>query len=398
MATAMVHSAVSPNYSLSANPYGIAAADINGDGYLDIAVTLQTNSANTVAVVLNNDGGAGNFYPESDVALGTGYAVYVALGDLNGDGKPDMVVSLNQGANYPAALVMALGNGDGTFKTPTAYPSSAQDGGFGEAGAANVQLVDFNGDGNLDLVYLNEDFGTVGLMLGNGDGTFGTPVEFPTTERAWGMALADLNNDGAIDVTTADDESGGVTVLLNDSGATANYSLGAQIPSVVVAAGSPATYDLTLAANNLYNGTITLRCTSSLPAGAACSFSPAWVVVHGNHLLSSALTITTTAPQSALARPVHPNSNPGAPRFLASLGGFGLFGLILAGKKRAHVQMGVFLGVMLLGMITLVACSGVSSAEATGTPPGSYTVIVTATGTGTGAPTHTLKLTLIVVK
>ena len=85
---------------------------------------------------------------------------------------------------------------------------------------------------------------------------------------------------------------------------------------------------------------------------------------------------------------------------LASLGGMGLFGMLLAGtgKKGRQRRAGVVLGAMLLlMMVTVVGCdNGSSKKAAPGTPAGSYTVVVTSTGTGAAAPTHSVNLTMIV--
>jgi FG-GAP-like repeat len=392
------------NYSLSAQAYGIAAADLNGDGYLDLAITLFTDSGNSVAVLLGNNDNSGHFQTETDIATGTGQPEYVALGDLNGDGKLDMAVTMTSGPTYSGALVVALGNGDGTFQTPIAYPSSTQAAGLGYSHPANVQMVDFDADGKLDLVYLNTDFGTVGVMFGLGDGTFSNPVEFPTGGYVWGMALADVNNDGAIDVVTGNDYVGGVSVLLNNSGSATqpDYTFAPQTTTATVTAGSSASYDLALAGRNGYNGTITFSCTG-LPSKATCSLSPTSVVGLGNLPLSTTLTISTVAATTSLVSPVHQNSAPGLPTILMDLGGLGLFGLVLAGgRKKRSIQMGILLRVVLLSMmVTLVGCGGSSTSTppptgTPGTPAGTYTVAVIATGTGNTAPSHTVNVTLIV--
>ncbi|HEY3975421.1 MAG TPA: VCBS repeat-containing protein [Candidatus Sulfotelmatobacter sp.] len=392
------------NYPLTGEPYGIAAADLNGDGYLDLAITAYNDSSNNVDILLGNSDNSGTFQAEVDVATGTGYPEYVALGDLNGDGKVDMAVTMQEGPIYLSAVVVALGNGDGTFQAPTAYPSSTQGGGLIYTEPANVQMADFNGDGNLDLIYINADLGTIGVMTGVGDGTFNSPVEFPTAGYVWGMTVADVNNDGAVDVVAGNDYVGGVSVLLNGngSGTQQNFTVATQTPSQTVTAGSSATYNLTLVGTNLYNGTITFACTG-LPDKAACAFSPTSLVAQGNLPLSTTLTISTTAATTALVEPVRPNPNAGAPTFLASSLGLGVFGLLLAGggKNRRKRQMAILLGIMLLVMmITLVGCdngsSPITSTGTTGTPAGSYTVTVTSTGTGTSTPTHAVNVTLVV--
>jgi hypothetical protein len=395
------------NYTLSGNIYGIAAADVNGDGYLDLAVTLFNDTGNGVALLLGNNDKSGTFQAETDIATGTGEPEYVAFGDLNGDGKLDMAVSMTNGPVYGGSLVVALGNGNGTFQTPIAYPSSTQLGGLGYSRPANLQMADFNADGKMDLVYLNYDFGTVGVMFGLGDGTFSNPVEFPTGGYVWGMTLADVNNDGAVDVITGNDYAGGVSVVLNSSGSGTqpDYTFTPQTTTATVTAGSSATYNLALAGRNGYAGTITFSCTG-LPSKAACSFSPTSVVGLGNLPLSTTLTISTVA---ATTTPGHSNSAPGLPTVLISLSGLGLFGLVLAGgRKKRNLQMGILLGVVILSMMVTLGCGGVSTSTpppppppppptiVPGTPAGTYKVAVIATGTGNAAPSHTVNVTLIV--
>jgi hypothetical protein len=390
-------------------PYFVATADLNGDGYLDLEACATTDGSAAVVIMLANADNSGTFTAPAFVNT-VGYPQTVAFGDLNGDGKLDMAVTEYQGT-YFGDISIALGNGDGTFGSFTDYAASASAGGTGDTYPASLQMTDMNGDGKLDLVYINSDYGTLAVALGNGDGTIGTPVEFPTSEYTWGLALADVNNDGAMDVLIGEDESGGFNVLLNGNGTgtAGNYTFGTQTPSQTVTAGGSTTYTLNLAGLNGYNGTITFSC-GTLPTGAACSFSPTSVVANGGLPLTTTMTITTTAAgtttTASALRHVGPGAQPGSPILMASFGGLGLFGLLIAGsgaagrRRRAAIVLGVLV-LVTLGM--LVACDNDSAkttttttTTTTGTPAGSYAVTVTSTGTGTTAPTHTLNVTLIV--
>jgi hypothetical protein len=393
----------------SYSPFDIATADLNGDGYLDLAVTAYSDGPSVIGILLSNSNAPGTFAAVNFVTV-NGNPENLALGDLNNDGKIDMAVTEFNGATFNGQIEIFLNtDGTGTFPTaPTAYPASTFGGAAGNSDPEDIQLFDMNGDGNLDLVYINDAYGSLAVALGNGDGTIGAPTEFASTEYVEGLALADVNGDGAMDVLTGEDESGGFSVYLNanGSGAGGNYSIGTTAPSATVAAGASATYPLTLAGSNGYTGTITLTC-SNLPTGATCTFSPASVVANGNLPLNTTLTIATTASGTAsLMRPVRPGSQPGSqpgsPALLATFGGIGLVGLVLAGsgKKGRQRRAGIVLAVMLLLlMVTVVACDNDSSTKtttSTGTPAGSYVVTVTSTGTGTSAPTHSLNLTLVV--
>ena len=383
--------------------YDIKAADLNGDGYSDLAVIAYTSEGvPAIGILLADSNAPGTFGTASFVAV-NGRLNNLALGDLNNDGKIDMVVTEHGGNLSNGQIEIFLNDGTGTFAAaPTAYPASAIGGAGGDSWPLDIQMFDINGDGNLDLVYLNDDYGTLAVALGNGDGTIGTPAEFPSTEYVAGLALADVNGDGAMDVLAGEDEAGGFSVFLNPAGTGAggNYSLGTSTPTGTVAAGASATYTLDLAGSNGYTGTITLAC-SNLPNGAACTFSPSSVIANGDTPLSMVMTISTMARSSAAASSRR-GPSPGSTILLASLGGLGLLGLLLAGSgpKARRRRAGIVFGaVLLMTLGTVVGCDNENSAKtitATGTPAGAYVVTVTSTGTGTNAPTHGLNVTLVV--
>src|SRR5262249_43146308 len=141
------------------------------------------------SVFLGN--GDGTFQPRVDYSIDLYDSHYVAADDINRDGKPDFIVS-----NYGTISVF-LGNGDGTFQTHVDYP----------AGYSRPVLIgDFNGDGNPDVVTgaggIFVDFGTITLLLGNGDGTF-QPYSQYLAGPPTGMSAADLNDDGALDLVVS---------------------------------------------------------------------------------------------------------------------------------------------------------------------------------------------------
>ncbi len=292
-------------------PFVIAAADLNGDGYPDLVVTAYTDGPEAIGVLLSNSEVPGTFGTVQFVAV-NGYAQNIALGDLNKDGKIDMAVTEADGVTFNSQIEIFLNDGTGTFPTaPTAYQASTFGGVAGESYPEDIAMFDMNGDGNLDLVYVNDEYGTVAVALGNGDGTIAAPTEFPSTEYVEGLALADVNGDGAMDVLTGDDEAGGFSVMLNanGTGASGNFTIVAPTLTVTVAAGASATYPLNLAGLNGYTGTITFSC-GEMPTGATCSFSPASVIANGNTSITTVLTIQTTAGATAsLMRPALPDHN-----------------------------------------------------------------------------------------
>src|SRR5438477_3112279 len=144
--------------------------------------------------------------PAMDLAVGAS-PYSVAMGDFNGDGHLDLAVA-NGGSNDVSVL---LGNGDGTFT-----PAKNYEAGLG-GGPLWVAVGDFNLDGKLDLVVANSSSDSVGVLLGNGDGTFRPSVTFPAGGTATeSVAVGDFNGDGKPDLAVASDDSNNVTVLLGD--------------------------------------------------------------------------------------------------------------------------------------------------------------------------------------
>jgi hypothetical protein len=201
----------------------VAIADLNGDGKLDIAVSNYGCSGNcgptTVGVLLGR--GDGTFQPVKTYKLGTSLATGVAIGDLNHDGKPDLVVAAF------GRIVVLLGKGDGTFGAAVSFP--VLDFGFN-----SLALADMNGDGNLDVVACGDQ--SVVVFLGNGKGRLGTAQEYYSGVSSGGIAnsvaVADLNGDGKPDVAVANYPDSKAGILLNQGNGTllpvVTYDLGAQ--------------------------------------------------------------------------------------------------------------------------------------------------------------------------
>src|ERR1019366_3412245 len=193
------------------DPWSVAVADVNGDGNPDLLVANYASG--TVGVLLGN--GDGTFKAAVTYASGAAYPVSIAITDVNGDGRPDLLVA-NQTAGEGRVGVL-LGNGDGTFQ-PVATDDS------GGARADEVAVADVNGDGKPDLLTANEDSDTVGVLLGNGDGTFQPALTFGAGGYyPDSIIVADVNGDGRPDLVVG----GGywyeythdkVGVLLNNTG------------------------------------------------------------------------------------------------------------------------------------------------------------------------------------
>ena len=236
----------------------VAVADLNGDGKADIVVAncgssgSACNSAGLVGVLLGN--GDGTFQTVVTYGSGGAGAYAVAVADVNGDGKPDLMVAnncasaSNCGSYGPGSVGVLLGNGDGTFQPAVAYGSGGLD-------AVSVAVAEVNGDGKPDLLVANfcsncqnYGYGSVGVLLGNGDGTFQTAVTYDSGGWATNsITVADLKGDGKLDVIVAQCSGptegcipGEVGVLLGNGDGTfqttVNYSSGANYPDAAVVA------------------------------------------------------------------------------------------------------------------------------------------------------------------
>ncbi len=127
------------------------------------------------------------------------------VGDFNGDGKSDLAVALGYGGNAtPGSVAILLGNGDGTFGAATEF-------GVG-GGPASVATGDLDRDGKLDLAVANSFDGTVSVLYGNGAGFFGNRLELNVNDRPVSATIADFDRDGNPDLAVAIDSS-----LINDA-------------------------------------------------------------------------------------------------------------------------------------------------------------------------------------
>jgi hypothetical protein len=179
------------------SPLAIVAADLNGDGKLDLAV-----SGDATVIALGN--GDGTFQTP---AAGLPAGRQLAVADLNGDGKPDVVIG-----GLPFVQVF-LGNGDGTFTFKDSYFESFADAVGASFGSNSTLIADFNGDGKLDVATSNF------ILFGNGDGSLQGNDALLLNDSALSPTVSgDFNRDGATDVAivSGSGTTDNLNILLND--------------------------------------------------------------------------------------------------------------------------------------------------------------------------------------
>ncbi len=195
-------SSQSYGYTWSGVVSGIATADMNNDGNLDI-VEAGGGTGVGITVLLGSSHGAMGVPISTAVGCGQanrGAVTYVALGDVTGDGKVDVVANMNNsGGGCPNNEVAVLaGLGTGKFKAPVYYSTGVT------VQSYAVTLADFNGDGKLDIVVSNAD-GSMSVLLNRGKGIYGAATVIPAASGtgAGNIVIGDFNKDGKLDIAIA---------------------------------------------------------------------------------------------------------------------------------------------------------------------------------------------------
>jgi hypothetical protein len=215
---------VSTAYTAQNTTLGVAQADFNGDGNLDLVVSNW--SGDSLSIFLGN--GDGTFQTAQNISLSgtSGYPFGVAVGDFNNDGNIDIAV----GYQSNTGISILLGKGDGTFQAAQTVA----------AGSDTYYLTtgDFNGDGNLDIAVTNAGTDTVSVLLGKGDGTFNTAVTYSVPTESWFIHTADLNGDGNLDLIACSYEGPDISVLLGKGDGTfqtaVTYTTGQNLVDVAI--------------------------------------------------------------------------------------------------------------------------------------------------------------------
>jgi FG-GAP-like repeat len=195
-------------------PVDLSAGDFDGDGHLDIV--WVSHSLNSLLIFFGN--GDGTFGAAQPFPVGCVGPTAVVARDLDGDGRSDIVVVCDDDNASPAitAAVKIMAQAGGGFLPAAKFDPGGKD-------PTAVGAADINGDGNMDVLIVNQTSGGLSLLRGTGGGDLATAQSFSTGANAYGLAIGDMNGDGNPDAVVSNlggpsDQNGSFTVLLSSGG------------------------------------------------------------------------------------------------------------------------------------------------------------------------------------
>jgi hypothetical protein len=203
------------DFTTDYGPLSVSIGDLNGDGKLDLAVANYTNS-NNASILLNTTATGATtptFNPKVDFTTGSG-STSVSIGDFNSDNKPDLAVSNQNGASVSILLNTTTNATTPTFATNVDFTTGSR--------PLSVSIGDLNGDGKPDLAVANNGSSTASILLNTTatratTPTFATKVDFTTGTGSGprSVSIGDINGDGKLDLATANGNTINASILLN---------------------------------------------------------------------------------------------------------------------------------------------------------------------------------------
>ena len=249
---------------------------------------VTTSSPVTANVTLNTASAAPTLLPQTTMSTGTNtLPVWTTLTDVNGDGKLDLITSLYS----TDSVTVQLGNGDGTFQTATTTLIAS---GFGPA---EVHAVSLRKNGVVDLIIGSFNTNQIAVLLGNGNGTFQSPVLYTvgsSTNTTTSLTTGDFNDDGNLDVAVANKGDNTISILLGDgignlagSGSPINVGLD---PEAIRAGDFNGDGYSDLAVANHHDGTVTILlnnqngtfAASTISVGSGADSGPQALAINGS--------------------------------------------------------------------------------------------------------------------
>ncbi len=354
---------------LGVEPSGTLVADLNRDSKLDVLLS-GVNDKNDLLMIPGN--GDGTFQPPVTIPSQAPATSTLTSGDFNHDGLPDLVSASAQsercefGVCHPVgpegSLAVMLGKGDGTFGGPGIITDAVD--------FDNPTVGEFDGDGNLDIAVFSSSAQGQGpvVYLGDGRGSFSHAIPISVTLNQ----ASDLNGDALDDLVALDFTQSGTLELVVQLNTTPSFYIKTTSGSQQVQPGGSANYTLNIGQQNGFANSIALSCASPTSQGIHCSLSPTSATPGS----TATLTVTTTGGSAAV------NAPPGAGKFLYAFC-LPLISLTIPGvwKPKNRIRnAGLLLCCLILPAISLlVACGGGGNHGSSGTPAGNYTVTVTGT-------------------
>lgn len=321
----------------------LASGDFNNDGKPDLAALLQVrNDLDAIAILPGS--GNGTFQAPVLTRINTTTAASVTTADLNKDGKLDVVVGDSDG-NF----IVLLGNGNGTFEPEVDYPG----------GGASVVVADFNQDGIPDIAVANVATKSVWVSLGTGNGTFGTATQIAVGNPANALTVADFNNDGHVDLAVAAGPA--VVVLLGNGDGTFQTPLSSPLSST---ANSIATGDFT------GSGNADLAVVSTCVSSSDCSYGTVNILLGNRNGTFQAPTIVNVGYQPSVVSVVDFNGD-GKPD-VSTLNNGGNDVTVLLGNADGTFQSPAYFGTDgVVGKYAIADLNGDGTPDiAVGTSPG----------------------------